>query len=70
MTITEALKPEAALLIKLGSLIVHYQEMNSGKGHLFDAEAIRGLEADLEVREWFDAMGKGAFLPVRRDWDE
>lgn len=68
MSIPNSKMPEASitLLIKLGSLIVHYQEMTSHKGHLFDKKAIESLEQDPEVIAWFAAMNKLAFLPVRR----
>lgn len=62
----DPLKPSAALLIKLGSMVVHYEEMLSRKGHEFDKHALDTLNSDLEVREWFAAMHKLAMLPVKR----
>lgn len=59
-------KPSATLLIKLGSIIVHYQEMTSSKGHQYDAYALQTLEQDSEVKEWMEQMAKMAFLPVKR----
>lgn len=54
------------LLIKLGSLIVHYQEGTSIKGHDFDKTAIKQLEEDQEVSEWLKAMDEAALLPKKR----
>ena len=64
---SDPLKPSAKLLIKLGSIVVHYEEMLSAKGNIgFDKPAIDTLTNDPEVREWFAAMNKMAFLPVKR----
>ena len=62
----DALKPSVGLLVKLGSLIVHYQEFTSPKGHEFDKDAIDALERDPEVADWINAMERGGFLPVKR----
>ena len=62
----DPLKASPTLLIKLGSMVVHYEEMLSKKGHEFDRHALDGLYADDEVKEWFAAMNKMAFLPVKR----
>lgn len=67
MELTEALKPSATLLIKIGSLLVHYQELHGGQGHAFDKNVIDQLEADPDVVDWLETMTRGAFLPVRRD---
>jgi len=63
---TDTLKPSVGLLVKLGSLIVHYQELNSRGGHEFDKSAIDTLENDPEVRSWLDHMTKVGFLPLKR----
>ena len=63
---SDPLKPSATLLIKLGSMVVHYEEMLSRKGHDFDKHALDTLTNDEEVREWFSTMNKMAFLPVKR----
>jgi hypothetical protein len=63
---SDPLKPSASLLVKLGSMIVHYEEMTSPGGHAFDKHAINTLAADVEVNEWFAAMNKLAMLPVKR----
>ena len=62
----DPLKPSPTLLIKLGSIIVHYQEMTSSAGHQYDKYALQTLEEDSEVREWLSQMSKMAFLPVKR----
>lgn len=65
-TLPNPLQPTTTLLVKLGSLIVHYEEMNSPGGHGFDKAAIDNLRADPEVAEWFAAMDKLAMLPKKR----
>lgn len=59
------LEPSARLLVKLGSLIVHYQEIRSDP-HEFDVAAIATLESDPDVVEWIAQMTKEGFLPVKR----
>lgn len=61
-----ALAPPATVLIKLGSLAVHADELLSPSGHEIDTSAIKGLLADPEVRDWLKEMDKMAFLPVKR----
>lgn len=55
----------AALAIKLGSVLVHVEEMLSPKGHTFDEEALRGLLQDAEVREWLGHF-PDVMLPLKR----
>lgn len=62
----DPLKPPASLLVKLGSIAVHVDEMLSPDGHAFDREAIKSLLTDPEVIEWTAAMDKLAFLPKKR----
>lgn len=62
----DPLKPSASLLIKLGSVIVHQEEMMSDKGHHFDKHALDTVRNDPEVVEWLAKMTKMAFLPVKR----
>ena len=62
----DPLKPSATLLIKLGSIIVHQEEMMSSKGHHFDKHALDTVRNDPEVIEWLDQMTGMAFLPVKR----
>lgn len=60
------LKPSPALLCKLGSIIVHYEEMTSTGGHGFDKIALNALLADAEIQVWISEMQKMAMLPVKR----
>lgn len=62
----DPLKPSVALLIKLGSIAVHVDELLSPKGHEYDKAAIKTLLSDSEVTEWIAKMDKMAFLPVKR----
>jgi len=63
---SDPLKPSVALLVKLGSIAVHVEEMMSPKGHQFDRVALQTLLNDAEVVEWRKAMDKMAMLPVMR----
>jgi hypothetical protein len=58
-------KPKLSLLVKLGSIAVHCEELLSPGGHAFDKTALDGLLNDPEVKEWIKAMG--AFMPVKRE---
>lgn len=60
----DPLKPDVALLCKLGSIVVHTDEMLSPKGHDVDRTAIVTLLADPDVRAWVAAMG--VYLPKKR----
>jgi hypothetical protein len=57
-------QPSKALLAKLGSIVVHADEMLSANGHDFDQAAIRGLLSDPEVHLWIAQMGH--YLPQKR----
>ena len=63
---SDPLNPTAALLSKLGSIIVHVEEFLSPEGHPLDQEAIKGLLADSGVREWLEQMHGLVLLPVKR----
>ena len=61
--------PSAALLAKLGSVVVHAEEAVSAEGHAFDVEAIKALVNDREVKAWIKGMG--ALLPQqRKQWGQ
>lgn len=62
----EPLKPSVTLLVKLGSIIVHADELVSPNGHHFDGVALQQLLEDEEVKTWITAMDKMAFLPKKR----
>ena len=63
----DALKPSVQLLIKLGSIIVHQQELQSANGHYMDKAALDSLLGDEDVKEWMKEMDGMAFLPVKRN---
>jgi hypothetical protein len=62
----DPLKPSLTLLVKLGSLAVHIEEMLSPGGHAFDKNAIDQILNDPEVKEWLKDMDDMAFLPKKR----
>ncbi len=61
---TDPFKPSLTLLAKLGSIVVHYEELLSPKGHSFDRHALKTLLDDSEVKNWIKGMGP--YLPVKR----
>jgi hypothetical protein len=64
---SDPLKPELGLLIKLGSIAVHTEELLSTDGHQFDKVALETLFSDPEVKEWITKMTKMAMLPLKRN---
>lgn len=63
---TDPLSPTPALLAKLGSVIVHAEELLSPGGHEFDKLTMVAVIGDAEVQEWLRAMGALAMLPAKR----
>jgi hypothetical protein len=63
---TNPLSPSASLLVKLGSIVRHSEELLSPDGHDFDRASIGSLLGDPEVVEWMAAADGMALLPVRR----
>ena len=63
---TNPLQPTPALLAKIGSLIVHAEEMISEDGHAVDRAALASGLLDTEVQDWLRAMGEMAMVPVKR----
>lgn len=61
-----ALQPSATILVKLGSIAAHAEELCSSKGHNFDRIAMLQLLGDPEVVSWLKDMGEMALLPVKR----
>lgn len=61
-----ALAPGAALLSKLGSIVVHIEEARSVEGHHYDWVSLDLLLADPEVKEWLAQMDAMAMLPKKR----
>ena len=63
---TEALRPGMSLLCKLGSALVHAEELAGPGGHEFDSVALAQAMADPEVTDWLAAMRRMALLPLKR----
>lgn len=60
------LNPSPAVLIALGSAVIHAEEYLSPKGHLADKVAFETALKSPEVQKWIEEMNKLAFLPVKR----
>jgi hypothetical protein len=68
---TDPMKPSVTLLVKLGSIAIHADELtddtpNAARGHKEDAATIKSLLSDPEVFAWMHKMRNMAFLPVKR----
>ena len=66
-----AIVPKFSLLVKLGSIAVHADELldqspNAVRGHEHDTIAIKSLLSDPEVSQWIANMTKIGMLPVKR----
>lgn len=61
-----ALTPSPAVVVKLGSAIVHFEEWLSPGGHAFDLTALKSILADEEIRTWLNEMSTLGLLPVKR----
>lgn len=65
--VIDPFQPSVPLLVKLGSIIVHFDEFTTpGKGHEYDHHTAQQLLKDPEVAEWMDAMRNMAMLPIKR----
>ena len=62
----DPLKPNPALLCKLGSVIVHADEFLSPGGHHLDETAFRMALADPDVQGWLAQMRAMAMVPLKR----
>lgn len=62
----DPLQPSMVLLITLGSLVVHIDEMISPNGHPFDVEAVKSLLTNQELKDWLKQMDRLALLPKKR----
>jgi hypothetical protein len=60
------LRPTASLLVKLGSIAIHAEELLSPTGHPLDRVAMQTLYGDEEVKDWIAQMNAMAMLPVKR----
>jgi hypothetical protein len=63
---SDPLKPSMTLLVKLGSIAVHVEEILSPQGHSFDKAALDTVLKDSEVKAWITAMDEMALLPRKR----
>ena len=63
---SDPLKPSPALLAKLGSIVVHVDELLSDGGHEFDVQALKALLADDEVTAWLNEIRSMALIPEKR----
>lgn len=63
---TDPFKPSKMLVIKLGALAVHADEIveTHGANLDFDGPAVRTLIDDPEMQRWIKDMG--VFLPLKR----
>ena len=52
------------LAVKLGSIVVHVEELLAPQGHHFDRAALEALLRDEEVASWLKAMGP--LVPCKR----
>lgn len=59
-------KAPLTVLVKLGSLAVHVEELLSTDGHAYDRVALQSLLDDPEVRAWLRHMDANGFLPKKR----
>jgi hypothetical protein len=69
-TANDLMHPPMSLLVKLGSIAVHAEELIGPTGHQFDKAALDQLLRDPEVTEWREAMDKMAFLPKKRTLED
>lgn len=63
---SDPLKPTISVLVKLGSIVIHVEEMMSPSGHAFDRVTLDQLLNDTEVKLWLARMEELAMLPVKR----
>lgn len=59
--------PNAGLLCKLGSIVVHADELMSADGHEFDRIALGMLLTASEVKAWLAEMDKMGMVPKKRE---
>lgn len=54
------------LLLKLASIVIHYEEWTSKQSDPVDKTAIDSLRQDPEVRAFLDNPSNAVFFPVKR----
>lgn len=62
----DPLNPNASLLCKLGSILVHFDEYSSPDGRTIDRIEAERLMKDPEVVGWLTGMSRLAMVPVKR----
>lgn len=62
----DPLKPSPSLLVCLGSIAVHTDELMGPGGHTFDRVALQTLFANPELKAWIQEMTALGMLPVQR----
>lgn len=63
---SDALRPSAALVCKLSSIVVHADELRNPGGHSVDRIALDSLLDDAEVKAWVVEMVALGLAPVKR----
>jgi hypothetical protein len=61
------LKPSPGVVVKLGSIARHVEELCGPQPHVLDQHALKALIADPEVQEWMKAADNMALLPLPRN---
>lgn len=64
--VPDIIKPNFNVLVKLGSIAVHSEEMLSSGGHEFDRVALESLLQDKDVIAWLGQMDTLALIPKKR----
>ena len=62
----DTFNPPLGLLRKIGSIVVHADELTGTRGHQFDSVAIRSLLAERDVQDWLAGMEAAGLIPVKR----
>lgn len=60
------LAPPPGVMIALGSIAVHCEELFSPSGHDFDKQAILGLLSDPRIKLWLKDMDALGLMPKKR----
>ncbi len=66
MNRTGPLAPSPALLVKIGSGLVHAEEFFSSDGYPLDRDAFNSILSDVEVVEWLAEMNNLLLIPLKR----
>lgn len=62
----EPLAPAASLLVKVASILVHFDEFHGPYGHALDFFELTRLLEDPEVLDWLAEMTLRGLAPVQR----